>query len=46
VRLAGRRARTDARGRVTLLLPEKHGRYRLAITAGDTFQPAVQEVGG
>jgi hypothetical protein len=46
VRLAGRRARTDARGRVTLPLPTKHGRYRLAITAGDTFEPAVREVLG
>jgi hypothetical protein len=44
VRLAGRRARTDARGRATLRLPRERGRYRLAITAGDTFQPVVREV--
>jgi hypothetical protein len=44
VRLGGRRARTDARGRATLRLPRERGRYRLAITAGDTFKPAVLEV--
>ena len=37
--IAGRRLVTDARGMVTLTLPEglRRRRYRLRVTAGDTF---------
>jgi hypothetical protein len=45
VRIAGRRARTDERGRARLALPPRvTGRRRLIVTAGDTFTPATTTV--
>jgi hypothetical protein len=45
VRIAGRRARTDERGRARLALPPRvTGRRRLIVTAGDTFTPATATV--
>jgi len=45
VRVAGRTARTDARGRATIVLPAvKRGAQRVRATAGDTFTPGTKRV--